>query len=156
MKESLVTEKSIIIDEDTLKAIGFELGALVKKGSIIALIGDLGAGKTTFTKEFARGLNIKDDITSPTFNIVSIYDEPNGRLPLYHFDVYRLSCTQELEDIGYEEYFYGNGVTVIEWANKIESILDENTIYIFLDYVDMDKRKLTIKTSDNKIIDLIN
>ena len=98
----------------------------VKPGTVVTLIGDLGVGKTVFAQGFARGLEINDIITSPTFNIVMVYEE--GRLPFYHFDVYRIGDSEEMYEVGYEEYVNGDGVCLIEWANLIEDILPDNYI----------------------------
>lgn len=106
----------------------FELGVKIGKeaapGDVYTLIGDLGVGKTALTKGVAAGLEIKEPISSPTFTIVQVYDE--GRIPFYHFDVYRIGDVEEMDEIGYEDYFYGDGVTFIEWANLIEEILPAN------------------------------
>lgn len=99
-----------------------------KKGDIYALIGDLGVGKTAFTKGFAKGLGIDESIVSPTFTFVQVYDE--GDMPLYHFDVYRIGDPSEMDEIGYEDYFYGDGVSLMEWADLVEDILPENTIRV--------------------------
>lgn len=104
--------------------LGFELGEMAEAGQVYTLIGDLGAGKTIFTKGFARGLGIKEPVSSPTFTIVQVYDE--GRLPFYHFDVYRIGDAEEMDEIGYEDYIYGEGVSLIEWANLIEEVLPEH------------------------------
>ena len=101
--------------------IGVSLGEQVKAGDVICLSGDLGVGKTVFTKGFAKGLGIHTPVNSPTFTIVQVYEE--GRLPFYHFDVYRISDLEEMEEIGYEDCFYGEGVCVIEWAELIEELL---------------------------------
>jgi ATPase, YjeE family len=106
--------------EDTFN-IGKQLGEEAKPGDIILLLGDLGVGKTVFTQGFAAGLGIIEPISSPTFTIVQEYEE--GRLPFYHFDVYRIADIDEMEEIGYEDFFYGNGVCLIEWANLITEIL---------------------------------
>ncbi len=111
-------------------AIGKEIGKKAKEGDVFSLIGDLGVGKTVFTKGFAAGLGIEEDITSPTFTLVNEYDD--GRLPFYHFDVYRIEDVSEIEEIGYEEYFYGAGVTLVEWANKIEPLLPKDTKTIII------------------------
>ena len=103
--------------------IGVSLGEQVKSGDVLCLSGDLGVGKTVFTKGFAKGLGIQTPINSPTFTIVQEYEE--GRLPFYHFDVYRIEDPEEMEEIGYEDYFYGNGVCVIEWATLIEELLPQ-------------------------------
>jgi tRNA threonylcarbamoyladenosine biosynthesis protein TsaE len=103
------------------------LGQLVQAGDIICLTGDLGAGKTTFTQAFAKGMGVEEYVTSPTFTLIQEY---KGRIPLFHFDVYRINHPSEVEDLGYEEYFYGNGVCVIEWANLICEMLPENYLQV--------------------------
>ncbi|MCI9169215.1 MAG: tRNA (adenosine(37)-N6)-threonylcarbamoyltransferase complex ATPase subunit type 1 TsaE [Dorea sp.] len=105
-------------------ASGFRLGETAKRGQVFALIGDLGVGKTIFTKGLAAGLGITEPVSSPTFTIVQIYE--GGRLPFYHFDVYRISDVEEMEEIGYEDYIYGDGVSLIEWADLIADILPEH------------------------------
>ena len=105
-------------------ALGKKIGELVRPGTVISLIGDLGVGKTVFTQGLAAGLGISEPINSPTFTIVQVYEE--GRIPLYHFDVYRIGDVEEMEEIGYEDYFYGDGVCLIEWANLVEEILPAN------------------------------
>ena len=102
---------------------GEKLGREAKPGQIYTLNGDLGTGKTVFTQGFAAGLGITEPVNSPTFTIVQIYEE--GRMPFYHFDVYRIGDIEEMDEIGYEDCFYGKGVTMIEWANLIEEILPE-------------------------------
>lgn len=109
--------------EDTF-ALGRKLGEGAEKGTVYTLIGDLGVGKTVFTQGLAAGLGIKEAVNSPTFTIVQIYEE--GRLPFYHFDVYRIGDISEMDEIGYEDCFYGEGVCLIEWANLIEEILPEH------------------------------
>ncbi len=118
-------------DENKTKELGEKLGNLVDAGSIICLVGDLGAGKTTFTQSFAKSLGVDDYITSPTFTIVNEYQ---GRLPLYHFDVYRIGCSEEMYDIGYDEYINSDGVCIIEWANLIEDILPDEYLKIDINY----------------------
>ncbi len=112
---------------DKTQEIGYKLGKLVEKGDIICLTGDLGAGKTTLTKSIAKGLEVKGDVTSPTFNIIKEY---TGRLPVYHFDLYRIGHVDEMYDIGYEEYFYGSGVCIIEWASQIRELIPEEHLWI--------------------------
>lgn len=102
-------------------ALGRKIGQQAAAGEVYTLIGDLGVGKTVLTQGVAEGLGIGEPICSPTFTIVQIYEE--GRLPFYHFDVYRIGDVEEMEEIGYEDYFYGGGVCLIEWANLIEEIL---------------------------------
>lgn len=106
--------------EDTF-SYGRQLGEKAEKGDIFLLLGDLGVGKTVFTQGFARGLLIEEAINSPTFTIVQEY--PDGRMPFYHFDVYRIGDIEEMEEIGYRDYFYGEGVCLIEWADKIEELI---------------------------------
>lgn len=121
-----------IRSEQDTERFGYELGQKVEPGTVIALIGDLGTGKTTLTKSIARGLGVTETITSPTFNIVKEYR--SGRLPLFHFDVYRIGDIDEMFEIGYEEYFFGDGVCVIEWADIIEEIIPEDAMVIRIDY----------------------
>ena len=102
-------------------ALGVKIGQEAKPGDLYTLIGDLGVGKTALTKGVAKGLEITEPISSPTFTIVQVYDE--GRIPFYHFDVYRIGDVEEMDEIGYEDYFYGDGVTFVEWANLIDEIL---------------------------------
>ncbi len=131
-------------EKDTFE-IGYQLGKQAKAGSVFTLNGDLGVGKTVFTQGFAKGLGIEDTVNSPTFTIVQIYEE--GRMPLYHFDVYRIGDVEEMEEIGYEDYFYGEGVCLIEWAELIEEILPENRIQITIEKElekGFDYRRITI------------
>ena len=114
----------MIIETNTPKEtfdFGKSLGQQAKAGTVYTLIGDLGVGKTVLTQGLAKGLEIQEPISSPTFTIVQVYEE--GRLPLYHFDVYRIGDVEEMYEVGYEEYVYGDGLTMIEWANLIEDIL---------------------------------
>ncbi len=106
---------------------GIWLGEFLKSGDILCLNGDLGAGKTTLTKSIGLGLGVNDYITSPTFTLINEY---SGRISLYHFDVYRLENAHELDDLGFDDYFYGNGVSVIEWAEKIENTLPKDRMVI--------------------------
>ncbi|MDF1615979.1 tRNA (adenosine(37)-N6)-threonylcarbamoyltransferase complex ATPase subunit type 1 TsaE [Petrocella sp. FN5] len=114
--------------EAETQVIGETLGKAAKSGEIYCLDGELGVGKTVFTKGFARGLQIHDHVTSPTFTIMNIYE--NGRLDFYHFDVYRITDPYELDEIGYEDYFYGQGVTMIEWASRIDELIPKEAKYI--------------------------
>lgn len=104
--------------------LGEKIGQMAKPGMVISLTGDLGVGKTVFTQGLAKGLGIEEPVNSPTFTIVQVYEK--GRLPLYHFDVYRIGDIEEMDEIGYEDYVYGEGVSLIEWANLIEEILPEH------------------------------
>lgn len=132
-------------EEDTF-ALGKKIGSEAKEGEVYTLIGDLGVGKTAFTKGVAKGLEIKEPICSPTFTIVQVYDE--GRLPFYHFDVYRISDVEEMEEIGFEDYIYSKGVSMIEWANLIEEILPPSYQQILIEK-DLEKgfdyRRITIE-----------
>lgn len=105
-------------------SIGYDLGQRAKKGEVYCLSGDLGVGKTVFTQGFAKGLGIEEPVNSPTFTIVQEYE--SGRMPFYHFDVYRIADAEEMDEIGYEDYFYGDGVCLIEWAELIDEILPDN------------------------------
>lgn len=116
--------------EDTF-AIGKQLGMEASPGQVFCLIGDLGVGKTVFTQGFATGLNITEPISSPTFTIVQVYEE--GRLPFYHFDVYRIADIDEMDEIGYEDYFFGQGVCLVEWANLIEELLPEKVTVVTIE-----------------------
>ena len=114
-------------EQETFDA-GRRLGEQAAPGQIFALLGDLGTGKTVFTKGMAAGLGIEEPVSSPTFTIVQIYEE--GRLPLYHFDVYRIADPEEMEEIGYEDCFFGEGVCLVEWADLIGELMPENTVWI--------------------------
>ncbi len=122
----------LICHEQDTKNFGQELAKKLMPGDIVALIGDLGTGKTTLTKAIAEGLGISEMITSPTFTIVQEYHD--GRLPLYHFDVYRIMDIEEMYELGYEEYFFGGGICVIEWADLIEELLPKESIVIRIEY----------------------
>lgn len=117
---------------DEMRELGLELAAELEPGDIIAMVGNLGTGKTTLSKYIAEGLGVTEALSSPTFNIVKEYR--SGRLPLFHFDVYRLSSGDDLVDIGAEDYLYGDGVCLIEWADIVADILPEETIVIRLEY----------------------
>ena len=125
--------------------LGKKIGLEAKAGEIICLDGDLGVGKTVFTQGFAKGLGIDEAVNSPTFTIIQEYDE--GRLPLYHFDVYRIGDPEEMYEIGYEDYFYGQGVCLIEWAKLIEELIpDEAKIVLIGKNLEngLDYRKITV------------
>lgn len=122
----------IIKNEEDTRSFGLALGRSLKPNDIVALVGDLGTGKTTLTKYIASGLGIKEMITSPTFTIVCEYH--SGRLPLYHFDVYRIEDSEDMFEIGAEEYFDGGGVSIVEWADMIAEIMPDETKWIFIEY----------------------
>ena len=120
-----------IASEQETKQLGERIGQAARPGTVIALIGDLGTGKTTLTKSIARGLGVTETVTSPTFNIIREYK--SGRIPLYHFDVYRIADPDEMFELGYEEYFYGDGICVVEWADIIEELLPEDAVIIHIE-----------------------
>jgi len=125
---------------------GKKLGKQACPGQIYTLIGDLGVGKTVFTQGLAKGLDITEAISSPTFTIVQVYED--GRLPFYHFDVYRIGDIEEMEEIGYDDYFFGQGICMIEWANLIEEILPEDIIEVTIEKdltQGFDYRKITVR-----------
>lgn len=125
--------------------LGKKIGEQLSPGSVLTLVGDLGVGKTVFSQGLAEGLGITEPVNSPTFTIIQIYD--GGRLPFYHFDVYRIGDVSEMDEIGYEDYFWGDGVCLIEWANLIEEILPEHYTEITIEKnpeKGFDYRKITI------------
>ena len=128
------------------EAVGSALGAVLTPGSIIAYTGDLGAGKTAFTRGLARGLGCADRVTSPTYTIVNEY--LSGRLPLFHFDMYRLSSSDDLFDIGWEDYLLRGGVCAVEWSENVDDAM-ENAIYVKIEKTGEDTRKITIEGVDS-------
>ena len=135
--------KFITRNETQTEALGRRLGELLRPGTIIAYYGDLGAGKTAFTRGVARGLEITDRVTSPTYTIVNEY---SGRLPLFHFDMYRLDSSDDLFDIGWEDYVARGGVCCVEWSERVEDVLDGAlVISIHKDPDDEDTRHITIE-----------
>lgn len=116
--------------EDTFK-IAQDMGMKVNAGDVICLIGDLGVGKTLFSQGIARGLGIKENVNSPTFTIVQEYND--GRIPLYHFDVYRIEDSEEMAEVGFDDLIYGDGICLIEWANLISDILPEHYIRVTIE-----------------------
>ena len=123
-----------IKNEKETRAFGLALAKELKPGSIVALVGDLGTGKTTLTRYIAEGLGILEPIQSPTFTIIR--EHRSGRLPLFHFDVYRLEGPEDLFELGYEDYFFGEGVTIVEWADKVAELMPDETLWIHLDYLE--------------------
>ena len=127
-------------------SLGQRLGREAKKGDIFCLNGDLGVGKTVFTQGFAAGLGITEPVNSPTFTILQQYDA--GRLPLYHFDVYRIGDVSEMDEVGYEDCFYGDGVTLIEWPERIRELLPEHVVTVTIEKnleKGFDYRKITVE-----------
>ena len=144
MQDKKVMEFETFSPEETLE-LGRKLAREARPGDVYTLVGDLGVGKTVFTQGIAQGLGITEPVSSPTFTIVQVYEE--GRMPFYHFDVYRIGDIEEMDEIGYEDYFYGEGMTMIEWANLIEEILPDHYREITIEK-DLEKgfdyRKITI------------
>lgn len=121
---------------------GIKLGKTLKGGDVLSLTGDLGAGKTTLTKSIGKGLGVEEYITSPTFSLINEY---KGRVNVYHFDVYRLDDVDDLYDLGFEDYFYSDGVTIVEWGDKIKEFLPDNTIDVYIEKgKELDERIVTI------------
>ena len=137
-----------VMSFDEINIFAKKLANYVNAGDLIALIGDLGTGKTTFSQNFAKELGVTENLKSPTFNYVLEYF--SGRIPLYHFDVYRLGSPEEIYEIGYEDYLNSDGVVLVEWANIIESELSKEYIEIKLEYFDENSRKLIISFIGNK------
>ena len=139
-------ERFETFSEEETFALGEKIGREAIPGQVYTLLGDLGVGKTVFTQGVAKGLGITEAICSPTFTIVQVYDD--GRLPFYHFDVYRIGDISEMDEIGFEDYVYGEGVSLIEWANLIEEILPEKRTAITIEkdlQRGFDYRKITIE-----------
>lgn len=150
--------KSIISNnEKETRQIGKQLAGFLKPKDVLALSGNLGTGKTTFIKGVAQGLKVESKkVVSPTFTLLREY---KGIVPLYHFDFYRLDYLEQVEFIGYEEYFYGNGVCCIEWADKINELLPDSYLDIYFNFIDDKIRKITFKSNCkrfNSIIRKIN
>ena len=135
--------------EQTLE-LGRLIGAILERGDIVALIGELGSGKTCLTQGMAKGLGVEENVpvVSPTFTLINEYP---GKIPLIHLDVYRLSGPRDLEDMGYEEYFEGGGIVVIEWAEKIRDILPAKTLFISMRYIDENTREMILEGPGEKI-----
>lgn len=127
-------------------ALGQKIGKEAKAGQVYTLTGDLGVGKTVFTQGVASGLGITEPVNSPTFTIVQVYED--GKMPFYHFDVYRIGDVEEMEEIGYDDYFFGEGICLIEWAELIEEILPEDRISIIIEKdltKGFDYRRITVE-----------
>ena len=141
MKRTQQMQSEMLLrNEQEVMEYGFRLGRNAAPGQVIALTGDLGAGKTTLTKAIAKGLGIGEVITSPTFTIVKEYR--SGRLPLFHFDVYRIGDIDEMYELGYEEYFFGDGVCVVEWADLIEELIPEDALRISIAYGEKEEERI--------------
>ncbi|AII60501.1 tRNA (adenosine(37)-N6)-threonylcarbamoyltransferase complex ATPase subunit type 1 TsaE [Dehalococcoides mccartyi] len=133
--------------------LGKIIGELASAGDIIFLVGNLGAGKTNLTQGLAKGLDITENALSPSFVLAR---EMYGRLPLYHIDLYRLDLSEEIEELGLEDYFYGSGVTVVEWADKANELLPPENLQIEIAYLDDDTRKLTLSAWGIRYEELLN
>lgn len=141
MDKAGVCMRIVTRSEEETFIVGTRIGEKLKPGDVISLNGDLGAGKTHITKGIAKGLEVYDYITSPTFIIVNQYE---GRIPLYHFDVYRINDIDEMYDIGFEEYLYGEGACIIEWGKIVEELLPEYAIKIDINKIDDNTREIVI------------
>ncbi len=137
--------------ETDTEAIAKDLAEKCAAGTVFALTGDLGVGKTAFAKGFARGLSIDEPIVSPTFTILQVYE--SGRMPLYHFDVYRIGDVSEMDEIGYEDCFFGEGVSLVEWADMIDTIMPKETLWVTIEK-DLSKgtdyRKISIESHNDE------
>lgn len=138
------------IPEET-KSLGKEVGKLAKPGDLLAFYGELGAGKTCFIQGISQELEVKDYVTSPSFTIVNEYQ---GKIPIYHFDLFRLN-TEEILELGYEEYFYGEGLTVIEWAEKIEQLLPKEHLKIDIKFKDFYERTISFISQGDRFDKLL-
>jgi tRNA threonylcarbamoyladenosine biosynthesis protein TsaE len=135
--------------EEETRMLARKMAALLKPGDVLALEGDLGAGKTAFAKGVAEGLGIRDAVDSPTFTIVKEYD---GRLPFYHMDVYRIESADE--ELGLEEYFYGDGICLVEWASRVASHLPDEAVWIRLTAEEDGRRRIEIELSHARAVRL--
>ena len=161
-KKTIISSVEIAMNEHTAKLtvtsrnpeetflIGKIIGRNLIEKDVVALVGDLGTGKTCLTQGIARGLGVPDEyqITSPSFTLINEYQ---GRMMLYHFDLYRLSRASEMDDMGYEEYLFGEGVSVIEWADKVKGILPDETLFVLINYTDENERNIIISGQEKKI-----
>jgi tRNA threonylcarbamoyladenosine biosynthesis protein TsaE len=135
--------------------IGKIIGEHLTKGDVLALMGELGTGKTCFTHGVARGMGVPERfrITSPSFTLINEYE---GRMNLYHFDLYRLQGSQDMGDLGYEEYLFGEGVSVIEWADKIKDVISQEALRISFKYLDENRREIVISGQKKRIAQILN
>ena len=140
---------------DETFSVGKIIGEHLKNGDVLALMGELGSGKTCFTHGVARGIGVSEEflITSPSFTLINEY---RGKINLYHFDLYRLESFQDMEDLGYEEYLFGEGVSVIEWADKMKDALPEEALRISFQYLDESRREIVISGDKERIARISN
>ena len=137
--------------EKETREVGRQIAMYAQAGQVFALVGDLGVGKTVFTQGMAEGLGISEPVNSPTFTILQVYE--GGQLPFYHFDVYRIEEPEEMEEIGYEDCFYGNGICLVEWADLIRELMPEHTVTITIEKDlsrGFDFRKITVEQENGK------
>jgi tRNA threonylcarbamoyladenosine biosynthesis protein TsaE len=138
----LIKDKIITTSQTQTQRLGNKLARKLRRGSLVAFCGSLGSGKTTMIKGICQGLGVKELVRSPCFIIMTQY---KGKLPIYHFDLYRLKNPEELHTIGYEEYFYGDGICLVEWAEKAKHFLPEQRIDVFLEIISESERGIEIK-----------
>ena len=141
-----MTQEFIPHSPEETDELAFSLGRQAKPGECYALIGDLGCGKTHFSKGFARGMGIAEEITSPTFTLLEEYE---GKIPFYHFDLYRIAEESELDSLFFEEYWEGDGVSLIEWAERARSRLPSGTVTVRFEYIDATTRRITLEYPDD-------
>lgn len=139
-------EEIVSSSTDETTRIAFELGKKAIPGDVFGLIGQLGTGKTIIAKAIAKSLDIMEDITSPTFTLMEVYQ---GKIPFYHFDLYRIETEEELDNLFFEEYWEGRGVSVIEWADRALKRLPLNAIFIYIDFINDNSRRIRIERPDN-------
>ena len=143
--DAVLPAKSGSVEET--RELGRQISALLRPGDIVALYGNLGAGKTEMVRGICAGLGVDElDVNSPTFTILNEYR--SGSRPIYHFDAYRLRSIDEFFDLGYEDYFFDEGISIIEWADKVEVLLPPNALHIQIDHVGADKRVIRVRTKD--------
>jgi len=157
IQESILKNKNGVVfntksPEETMR-LGRKIGKLLKQGDVIALIGNLGAGKTVISKGLCSGLGVKEDyITSPTYTIINQYD---GKIPVYHIDLYRLKNLDELYNLGWDEYIYGNGACIIEWADKAAEMLPEEYLMVNLEVTGTNKRQIILQAKSSSYENLL-
>ena len=146
LRDTVHPDDLTTIGPEETQAYGRRLADRLRSGDVIALMGELGSGKTCLIQGICQGLDVADDVTSPTFTLINEYQ---GRLPVYHFDLYRLEDPESVLDIGFDEYVDGNGVCLIEWADKFPEILPEERIEIWIEILDGERRRLRITEYSN-------
>ena len=137
-----MTEKHITANETETLALAHDFAQTLRAGIVVALTGDLGSGKTVFARGIVQALGIDGKVPSPTFTLINEY---NGTIPLYHMDLYRLNSIREIEDIGVVDYFYGDGICLIEWAEKLENLLPEDAVFVSFRQIDETSREISFK-----------